>query len=212
MREEIIAARRMFERHGWPVIDVTRAFGGGDGGGGDQPAERSQAPRGRRGRRRIGLMLVLASTSPTRRRVLDGAGVAHRAIAPGVDEETAKLSLRAEGLSSRSQAGRARPNSRRGPGGQGPASRRWAAIRPWNSRARPSTRRRTSAHSREQLERLRGKTHALHSALVLVEGGMPTWREVVSTTLTMRPFSGRLPRRLSCRRGRGAAGLGWRGT
>ena len=24
MREEIIRARRLFERHGWPVIDVTR--------------------------------------------------------------------------------------------------------------------------------------------------------------------------------------------
>ena len=24
MREEIIKARRLFERHGWPTIDVTR--------------------------------------------------------------------------------------------------------------------------------------------------------------------------------------------
>ena len=133
-------------------------------------------------------MLVLASTSPTRRRVLDGAGVAHRAIAPGVDEETAKLSLRAEGLSSRSQADAlAELKARAG----------WARTREpalgcdqtLEFEGETFDKAEDIGALREQLERLRGKTHALHSALVLVEGGMPTWREVVSTTLTMRPFS-----------------------
>jgi septum formation protein len=47
----------------------------------------------------------------------------------------------------------------------------------------------TMAMLREQLLTLRGKVHKLHAALVLVEDGRPTWREIVTATLTMRRFS-----------------------
>jgi septum formation protein len=42
---------------------------------------------------------------------------------------------------------------------------------------------------RGQLMDLRGRSHRLHSALVLVENGEPTWREVATTELTMRAFT-----------------------
>lgn len=133
-------------------------------------------------------MLVLASTSPTRRRVLDQAGVAYQAVAPGVDEETAKLSLRAEGLSSRDQADAlAELKARAG----------WARTQEPTLGCDQTLEFEDETFDkpedigalRRQLQRLRGKTHVLHSALVLVEYGAPTWREVVSVTLTMRPFS-----------------------
>ncbi len=133
-------------------------------------------------------MLVLASTSQARRRVLEQAGVEHRAIAPGVDEETAKLSLRAEGLSARDQAD---------------ALAELKARAGWVRTQAPSLGCDQTLECdgetfdkpedldalRVQLKRLRGRSHALHSALVLVEHGEPTWRELVTSTLVMRAFS-----------------------
>jgi septum formation protein len=43
--------------------------------------------------------------------------------------------------------------------------------------------------ARERLLALRGKTHKLHSAVVVAKDGAPIWREVVTATLTMRNFS-----------------------
>jgi septum formation protein len=120
--------------------------------------------------------------------VLDQAGVAYTAIAPGVDEDMAKISLRAEGLSPRDQAD---------------ALAELKARAGWARSQEPTLgcdqtlefedetldKPETADAIRGQLERLCGKTHALHSALVLVEGGQPTWRELVTARLTMRPFS-----------------------
>lgn len=133
-------------------------------------------------------MLVLASTSPTRRKVLEQAGVAHRAIAPGVDEDAAKAAFRAEGLSARDQADAlAELKARAG----------WARSREPTLGCDQTLELESDvfdkpadlATLRDQLVRLRGRTHKLHSALVLVEQGEPTWREVVTATLTMRAFS-----------------------
>ena len=45
------------------------------------------------------------------------------------------------------------------------------------------------AEARQRLRELRGRTHQLHSAVVVAEEGRPVWRETVSATLTMRDFS-----------------------
>ncbi len=133
-------------------------------------------------------MLVLASTSQTRRRVLDQAGVAYRAVASGVDEDAVKASLRAEGLPSREQADvLAELKARAG----------WARTQvptlgcdqTLEFEGETFDKAENIEALRLQLQRLRGKTHGLHSALVLVENGAPTWRELVSVTLTMRSFS-----------------------
>ncbi len=132
--------------------------------------------------------LVLASTSPTRRRVLEAAGIAHTAIAPSVDEDAAKAAFRAEGLSPRDLAD---------------ALAELKARAGWARSQAPTVgcdqvlefegegfdKAESLSALREQLLRLRGKPHKLHAALVLVEDGAPTWRETVTSTLTMRPFS-----------------------
>jgi septum formation protein len=43
--------------------------------------------------------------------------------------------------------------------------------------------------ARDQLARLRGKTHKLHSAVVVARDGVAIWRVLSSPTLTMRHFS-----------------------
>ncbi len=134
------------------------------------------------------MTLVLASTSATRRDVLTRAGIAHRAIAPGVDEEAAKAAFRAEGLSPRdlsdalaelkARAGWARS--------QAPTL---GCDQVLEFEGEGFDKAESLEALRDQLQRLRGKTHRLHAALVLVEGGNPTWRTVVSPRLTMREFS-----------------------
>lgn len=43
--------------------------------------------------------------------------------------------------------------------------------------------------AREALQRLRGRTHELHSAVALAEDGTVTWTHVATARLTMRDFS-----------------------
>jgi len=43
--------------------------------------------------------------------------------------------------------------------------------------------------ARVQLRALSGRTHSLHSAVVLAEGGSIVWRHVAAAHLTMHPFS-----------------------
>jgi len=47
----------------------------------------------------------------------------------------------------------------------------------------------TMAEARERLQHLRGKTHKLHSAVVVALDGVAIWREVPAARLTMRSFT-----------------------
>jgi septum formation protein len=132
--------------------------------------------------------LVLASTSATRRAVLEHAGIAHTAIAPCVDEAAAKLSLAAEALSPRELADAlAELKARAGWARSESPTLGCDQVLEFEGEAFGKAE--DFGALRTQLRRLRGKTHRLHAALVLVEDGQPTWREVSTATLTMRDFS-----------------------
>jgi septum formation protein len=134
------------------------------------------------------LSLILASKSAARRAVLDGAGVRYEARVAGVDEDAVKASLLAEGAGPREIAD---------------ALAELKAIRV--SAGRPDfvigsdqtldlagelyDKAETVEAARERLKLLRGKTHKLHSAVVVAKEGAPIWREVVTASLTMRDFS-----------------------
>jgi len=134
------------------------------------------------------LSVILASKSAARRAVLDGAGVPYEALVAGVDEEAVKASLLAEGA---------------GPRDIADALAELKAIRV--SRGRPEfvigsdqtldldgelyDKAESVEAARERLKLLRGKTHKLHSAVVVAKEGTPIWREVVTASLTMRDFS-----------------------
>jgi septum formation protein len=132
--------------------------------------------------------VILASKSAARRAVLDGAGVRYQALVAGVDEEAVKAGLLAEGAGPREIAD---------------ALAELKAIRV--SAGRPDfvigsdqtldlggelyDKAETVDAARERLKLLRGKTHKLHSAVVVAREGAPIWREVVTASLTMRDFS-----------------------
>lgn len=134
------------------------------------------------------MTVILASKSAARRAVLDGAGVAYEATVAGVDEDAVKDSLLAEG---------------HGPRDIADALAELKAIRV--SRARGGfvigadqtldldgklyDKAGSVDAARARLKLLRGRTHKLHSAVVVAKDGGPIWRELVTCTLTMRDFS-----------------------
>ena len=132
-------------------------------------------------------MITLASTSASRAALLRAAGVAFEAIAPGVDEEAVKAGLLAEGTGAREVADalaelKALRVSGRRPGlvvGSDTTLEFEGEL--FDKAATPEV-------ARERLLRWRGKTHALHSAAVVAEGGRPVWREVKTARLTIRAF------------------------
>lgn len=132
--------------------------------------------------------LVLASKSIARASVLRGAGLAFEQITAGVDEESIKASLRAENA----------PPSR-----QADILAETKAMKVSISNAgvvlgadqmldldgegldKPANR----DEARDQLKRLRGKTHILQTALVACVEGAPVWRQLSQPRLRMRSFS-----------------------
>jgi septum formation protein len=132
--------------------------------------------------------VILASKSAARRAVLAGAGVAHEAVVAGVDEDAVKAGLLAEGLGPRDIADalaelKAIRVSRKREGLVIGADQTLDLDGKLYDKAADLY----SAWSRLKL--LRGKTHKLHSAVVVAKDGAPIWREVVTATLTMRDFS-----------------------
>lgn len=134
------------------------------------------------------MSVILASKSAARRAVLDGAGVSYEALVAGVDEDAVKASLLAEGA---------------GPRDIADALAELKAIRVSRGRrefvigsdqtldldGQLYDKADSVEAARERLKLLRGKTHRLHSAVVVAKEGTPIWREVVTASLTMREFS-----------------------
>jgi septum formation protein len=132
--------------------------------------------------------VVLASTSAIRRQVLAGAGVAFEAVSPGVDETSIKDSLLAEGVSPRDIAdalaeAKAVKVSRKRPGLV------IGADQTLDFEGRLFDKAGSVDEARARLKELRGQTHKLHCGMVVAQDGQPIWREVVTSTLRMRPFS-----------------------
>jgi septum formation protein len=132
--------------------------------------------------------VVLASKSAARRAVLDGAGVAFEVAVAGVDEDAVKASLLAEGATPRDVADALAELK----------AIRVSAKRPelvigsdqtLEFEGRLYDKAESLEAARERLRALRGRTHKLHSAVVVAKDGAPIWREIVTASLTMREFS-----------------------
>lgn len=133
--------------------------------------------------------LLLASTSATRRALLDGAGLTAEAEASGVDEraieeEAIKGSLAPEALAQRLAAEKALAVSRRHPdrivlGADQILACGGALLH------KPADR----AAARVNLLSLAGRVHSLHSAGALAIGGQVVESFTASANLTMRPLT-----------------------
>jgi septum formation protein len=133
-------------------------------------------------------MIVLASTSATRRAMLDAAGIAYEAVAPMVDEATVKAALIADRRSARDIADalaelKALRVAARRPGAIVIGADQTLELDDGGLLDKPGD------ALADQLRSLSGRTHRLHSAAVAVRDGAPCWRHVASVRMTMRSLS-----------------------
>jgi septum formation protein len=136
------------------------------------------------------MKLLLASKSASRRAMLSAAGVPFEAVAAGVDEETAKAALRADGLSPRDLADalaelKALRVSQRVPGALVLGSDSIVELDDGTMLDKPTSR----DNAAEHLRRMSGKRHDLVSAAVIAEAGRPVWRVVDRAKMHVRTLS-----------------------
>jgi nucleoside triphosphate pyrophosphatase len=133
--------------------------------------------------------LLLASASPFRRKMLEAAGVPFRVVPADVDESVLKRRLAGkvgpEGLAEALAVAKAEAVSTQSPADLVIGADQVLALGD-ELLGKPADR----VAARAQLERLRGNTHRLLSAVALAQGGRVVWSTVDTATLTVREFSG----------------------
>jgi septum formation protein len=132
--------------------------------------------------------VTLASKSSARQAILRNAGLQFEAVIAGVDEEATKAGLLAEGASPREVADaladlKAVKVSTKRPGLV------IGADQTLDFAGRLIDKVETLDEARALLLDLRGKTHKLHSAVVVARDGKPIWRVVETAKLSVRSFS-----------------------
>ena len=133
-------------------------------------------------------MLILASTSTIRQKILTNAGVPFIAIGANVDEDQIKAALRAQGATPRVQADQlAQAKAIRVSQKTEGLVLGCDQILALEGQSFDKANNLDEAH--ERLLALRGKTHSLECAVVIAQNGAPIWRLVKTSTLTMRNFS-----------------------
>lgn len=134
--------------------------------------------------------VILASGSRPRARMLVNAGVPFTASAASVDEATIKASMRATGadvadVAELLAATKAQQVSRNHEGSLViGADQMLACDGEWFDK--PDS----PLAARKQLEKLRGRTHELISAVCVVRDGEVLWHNIDRARVTIRPFSG----------------------
>jgi septum formation protein len=132
------------------------------------------------------MRLVLASKSASRAALLRGANVAFEMAGSGVDEAAAKARMAGDTPKDVAGALAAEKALAVAARGEGLVI---GADQTLELDGRLYDKAASLAEARERLTELRGRTHQLHSAVVVAEGARVVWGETVSAALTMRGFS-----------------------
>jgi len=132
---------------------------------------------------------ILASGSVIRAEMLRNAGVPLETIVARVDEESIKSALLSEGAPARDIADALAEMKARRVASKNPEALVLGADQVLVCEGKLFDKPDTIDAARTQLRILRGKTHELLSATVIVEDGAPVWRHIGRAQLMMRPFS-----------------------
>jgi septum formation protein len=135
------------------------------------------------------MALVLASTSLIRQQMLRAAGLSIEAVAPRVDEEIARLALQAEGANPRDMADALAELKARKVADRRPGDLVLGCDQVLEFEGTAFSKPETLEVAREQLRRMRGKSHRLMSAVVAYDNAEPVWRHVAEARLTMHAIS-----------------------
>jgi septum formation protein len=131
--------------------------------------------------------LVLASTSPFRRRMLEAAGLSFRVVPAEVDEARIRRGMPAGDLAHVAQTlaqAKAMAVSQALPPALVIGADQVLAFGD-----RVFNKPKDLNEARTQLRELRGHAHQLHTAAALAQAGKILWSHVEAARLTMRPFS-----------------------
>ncbi len=135
------------------------------------------------------LSVILASGSEIRRALLDAARVPVTCISPRIDEETLRESFAAEGIAPRDQADALAEMKAAKVAGAHSDALVIGADQVLEIDGEVLGKPHSETELREQLARLSGRSHKLHSAAVVFEGPRPVWRHVGTARLTMHALS-----------------------
>lgn len=133
--------------------------------------------------------LVLASKSPSRSALLAGAGLAFTTEPSRVDEREVEEPLLAAGADPGAIALHLAEAKALDVAARRPGELVLGADQTLGLGTERFVKPDSIAEARLHLERLRGRAHQLHSALVLARDGVVSWRHVSVATMTMRAFS-----------------------
>jgi septum formation protein len=133
--------------------------------------------------------LVLASASPARRTLLENAGLKIEVAPARIDESSLRDSLTAEGAGPRDVADALAEMKALRISAKFPTRPVLGCDQVLDLGGEILSKPKTPDEAREQLVRLRGRTHDLLSAAVICEKGAPVWRHVGRVRLTVRRFS-----------------------
>jgi septum formation protein len=133
--------------------------------------------------------LILASTSATRQRLLRDAGIHFTAEAAQVDETVVLESLAAEKVRGRDAADVLAELKAVRVSGRHPGAMVIGADQVLSLGTEMFQKPVDRAAARAQLQRLRGGTHVLSSAVCVARDGSVVWRVVEEAKMTMRAFS-----------------------
>ena len=139
-------------------------------------------------------VLVLASSSATRRALLTRAGLAFEALPAAVDEAALKEACQAEAIPAEDAAiilaeAKAERIARRVPDALVIGGDQLLVCKMEDGTERWFDKPADMAAARAQLQALRGKTHRLVTATVAWRNGARIWQDVTTPRMTMRNFS-----------------------
>lgn len=133
--------------------------------------------------------IVLASGSAIRRQMLENAGVAFETSVARIDEDSVKFALLSEGATPRDIADTLAEMKAARVSAKQPDAWVIGSDQVLDCDGRIFSKPADLTEAREQLLALRGRTHRLLSAAVILKDGAPQWRHVGTVRLTMRDFS-----------------------
>jgi septum formation protein len=133
--------------------------------------------------------IVLASTSSSRRTMLESAGVTFTVVAPNVNEELMKDMLKGGGAGGMRIADALAEAKALAVSERHPAALVIGADQVLVAAERIFSKALDEIEARETLLALRGRTHELISAAVIAHAGNPIWRRTETATMHMREFS-----------------------
>jgi septum formation protein len=134
-------------------------------------------------------VLVLASASLARRRMLENAGLALAVEAAGLDEEQVKKEAQGKGWTDEHLTCELARRKALAVAERHPGQLVLGADQILDCMGRNLNKPTSLAEAREQLSLLRGREHRLVSAAVLVRDGVELWHAVDKARLRMRAFS-----------------------